>query len=153
MGWKFLLPFIRGKKHLLSFFKEIWYRCAFGPFNDIVLLTSASIEERFLSFHTHFSNEAEVGTPFTFERSLFITALTQVKPFKTRSFPCPLFHGQDGDTDGPCHIMILRNNDLFIQNLLKSSDHAFIESRPTLKEDSIPDTAVPDHPIKIVLND
>jgi hypothetical protein len=90
--WKLLLSFIRSKKHLLSFCEEIRDVCSLCTLNDIILLTSASIKERFLSFHTHFSDEAEIGTTFALEGGLFIAALAQVKPFKTRTLPRPFLH-------------------------------------------------------------
>src|SRR4030042_3658085 len=135
MGWKFFLSFVGSGEHLLSFFKEVRNVRSFCSFNDIVFLTSTSVKEGLFSFDTHLSNEAQIGTTFAFKRCLFITALTQVEPFEARSLPYPLFHGQNSDTDGPCHIMILRNDDLFLQNLLKGSYDSFIECRPALEKD------------------
>src|SRR4030042_5284611 len=80
MGWKFFLSFVGSEEHFLSFFKEVRNVRSFCPFNHVVFLTSASVEEGLLPLDAHFSNETEIGTTLALKRSLFITALTSVEP-------------------------------------------------------------------------
>src|SRR4030067_2911733 len=126
MGWKMLLPFIGGEEQFLLLFEEVREVGSFRSLNDIILLTSASVEKGFLTFHTHFSNEAQIGTAFTFKGGMLITALAQIESFKGRPLPDQSLHGQDGHTDGSGHIVILRNSDLLIADVFKSCHHSLV---------------------------
>ncbi len=108
-------PWIGSKEHLLPLLKEVRDRCPFGPFDDIIFLAPASVEEGFFSFHAHLPDEAEIGATLAFEGGVFIAALAQIKPLETRFFPRPFLHGQDGHADRPGHIMVFGDDDLFIQ--------------------------------------
>ena len=153
-GGRILLLRVRSEEHLLPLLKEIRESLSpFGPFNHIIFFAPAAVKERFFSFHTHLPDEAEVGATLAFERGMFITALAQVKPFKTRSLPCPLLHGQDGNADRPCHIVIFGDDDLFIQIPLKGGNHPFVKSGPSLEKDPVSDAAVFDDPVQIILDD
>ncbi len=114
LGKRFL-SLIGGIEYLLPLGKEIGDFRILRALDHIVFFTATSIEERFLPFHAHFSDEAEVRAPFALERRVLIAALAQIKSFEARTLPRPLFLGQDGYSDRSGHIMVFRNDDLFVR--------------------------------------